>query len=56
MYIDQTSQEGVLFNLVYIGNNMYQVLEGNKPTDIRFTASTQAEASSKFQAIMNTYR
>lgn len=56
MYLDNIYLDGTLYNLVYAGNGSYQVLQGSKPTDIRFTASTQAEARSKFVAIMNSYR
>ena len=55
-YIDSIYLEGKYFNLKYAGGGTYQVLEGSRPTDIKFTASTQAEATSKFHAIMNAYR
>ena len=55
-YIDSINIEGKYYNLKYAGGGTYQVLEGSRPTDIRFSASTQAEAISKFQAIMNSYR
>ena len=55
-FIDIALIDGKYFNLVYDGSGTYSVLEGNKPTDIKIKASTQAEATSKFHAIMNAYR
>ena len=54
--LDSLIIEGKYFNLTYAGGGTYRVLEGNRPTDIVIKASTPAEASSKFQAIMNSYR
>lgn len=56
MYIDQITVEGIRFNLFYNGDESYHILEGNKPTDLNFKASTQAEALDKFQLIMEAYK
>ena len=54
--IDSIIIDGIIYNLVYAGKGEYQVLQGSTPTDIRITANTPAEASSKFQARMNALR
>ena len=56
MYIDTHEIDEIIYNLTYLGNNTYRVLEGNKPTDIIIIENTEANAKERFHNIMEYYK